>query len=113
MPTGDITGQQHLLPRLPFPSLHSQQYVLVMEVVFKRLELGSGSILKLTDVLYIPTLNINIFSAKIIVEGQKVVFENDQCHIYNNDELQLLADISPIANYITNKPIKNKIAATL
>jgi hypothetical protein len=44
----------------------------------------SGSIMKLTDVLYIPTLTINLFSAKRIVEWQKFVFENDQCLIYKN-----------------------------
>jgi hypothetical protein len=47
------------------------------------------------------------------VEGQKVVFENDQCLIFNNGELHLQTDTSPIANYITNKPIRNKLAATL
>jgi hypothetical protein len=30
-----------------------------------------------------------------------------------SDELQLLTNTSPIANYITNKTIKNKLAATL
>jgi hypothetical protein len=57
----------------------------------------SGSILKLTDIIYSPNLTINLSSTKRIVEGQKVVFKNDLCLLYKNDELQLLTDTSPIA----------------